>query len=73
MEHAKKMLLIEPSLLEKINQSTHSDTPTSRLDIEMKNILDSNMDDRKKMIYIYKYYKDTYASMRKTEDLLNYQ
>lgn len=50
MEHAKKMLLIEPSLLEKNNQSTHSDTPTSRLDIEMKNILDSNMDDRKKMI-----------------------
>lgn len=51
MEHAKKMLLIEPSLIEKIHQNTNnSDTPTSRLDIEMKNILDSNMDDRKKMI-----------------------
>lgn len=50
MEHAKKMLLIEPRLIEKLNQHKNDDNPTSRLDTEMKDILDSDMDDRKKCI-----------------------
>lgn len=50
MEHAKKMLLIEPSLIEKVNQCNNVDTPSSRLDTEMKNILDSKVEDRKKCI-----------------------
>lgn len=50
MEHAKKMLLIEPSLIEKLNQTSNVDNHTSRLDTEMKKILNSNMDDRKKCI-----------------------
>lgn len=50
MEHAKKMLLIEPSLIEKFNQQNNIDSPTSRLDTEMKNILNSSMEDRKKCI-----------------------
>lgn len=50
MEHAKKMLLIEPSVLEKLNHQNNDDNPTSRLDGEMETILKSNMDDRKKCI-----------------------
>lgn len=43
------MVLIEPSLIEKLNQH-NSDNPTSRLiDTEMKNILNTNIDDRKKI------------------------
>lgn len=50
MENAKKMLLIEPGLVDRLNQLNNSDNPTSRLDIEMKDILNSKMDDRKKCI-----------------------
>lgn len=50
MENAKKMLLIEPSLIEKFNQHHNPDNPISRLDTEMKNILSSNLDDRKKSV-----------------------
>lgn len=50
MENAKKMLLIEPSLVEKLNQYNRSDNPSSRLDTEMSDILNSKMDDRKKCI-----------------------
>lgn len=48
MDNAKKMLLIEPSLLEKLKQPSTNDTPLSRLDLEMQNILNSNIEDRKK-------------------------
>lgn len=51
MEHTKKMLLIEPSLIDKINRRNEShENPKSRLDTEMQNILDSKDDDRKKWI-----------------------
>ncbi|CAK1546863.1 unnamed protein product [Leptosia nina] len=50
MEHAKRMVLIEPHLIEKINSCNTSDNPTSRLDAEMKKILSSKLDDRKKCI-----------------------
>lgn len=50
MEHAKKMLLIDPSVIEKIQQHNAVDSPMSRLDTEMQNILKSEMDDRKKCI-----------------------
>lgn len=50
MEHAKKMLLIDPSVIEKINQNNTVDSPMSRLDTEMQNILKSNIEDRKKCI-----------------------
>lgn len=50
MEHAKKMLLIEPSLIDKLNKHSNTDNPLSRLDMEMNKILNSNMDDRKKCI-----------------------
>lgn len=48
MEHAKKMLLVDPSVLEKINQPNTTDNPLSRLDTEMQNILKSDMEERKK-------------------------
>lgn len=50
MEHAKKMLLIEPSLIERLNQHSNVDNPIARLETEMKNVLNANMDDRKKSI-----------------------
>lgn len=50
MDNAKKMLLIEPSLFEKLKQSKTTDTPLSRLDSEMQNILNNDMEDRKKCI-----------------------
>lgn len=50
MESVKKMLLVEPSLIEKLKQSTASDTPLSRLDSDMNNILKKNIDDREKCI-----------------------
>lgn len=50
MEHAKKMLLVDPSIFEKIKQQSSVDSPTSRLDTEMQNILNSHMEDRKKCI-----------------------
>lgn len=50
MEHAKKMLLIDPSMFEKIKQQNSADSPMSRLDIELQNILNSQMEDRKKCI-----------------------
>lgn len=51
MEHTKKMLLVEPSLIDKINERNAShENPKSRLDTEMQNILKSNDDDRKKWI-----------------------
>lgn len=51
MDNAKKMLLIEPGLIDKINQrQNNSDNPLSRLDTEMQEILNSNIEDRKKCI-----------------------
>lgn len=50
MEHAKKMLLIDPSVIEKMNHHDSVENPMSRLDAEMQNILKSDMDDRKKCI-----------------------
>lgn len=50
MEHAKKMLLIDPSVIEKMNQHDSVNNPMSRLDAEMQNILKSDMEDRKKCI-----------------------
>lgn len=50
MEHAKKMLLIDPSIIDKISQHNSVDTPISRLDSEMQKILKSNEEDRKKCI-----------------------
>lgn len=53
MDHAKKMLLIEPSLIKNMNQynNLHKvENSTSRLGTEMQNIFNSNIDDRKKCI-----------------------
>ncbi|KOB67848.1 hypothetical protein OBRU01_15968 [Operophtera brumata] len=50
MEHAKKMVLIDPSVIEKINQHNTVDSPISRLDTEMQKNLKSNIEDRKKCI-----------------------
>lgn len=51
MEHTKKMLLVEPGLIDKINERSEShENPKSRLDAEMQNILKSNDDDRTKWI-----------------------
>lgn len=48
MEHAKRMILVEPNLIDKMNQRDVANDPKSRLDIEMQNILKSKDDDRKK-------------------------
>lgn len=50
MDNAKKMILIDPSVLEKLKQPSTVDTPLSRLDKEMQDILNSNTEDRQKCI-----------------------
>lgn len=50
MENAKKMVLVEPSLIEKLKQHTNVENPKSRLDAEMQKILNSKMEDTKKCI-----------------------
>ncbi|KAH9642906.1 hypothetical protein HF086_003505 [Spodoptera exigua] len=53
MENAKKMILIEPGLIEKLKQENKVTSNLSRLDIEMQNIMNSKMEDRKKwMLYL---------------------
>ncbi|CAK1578196.1 unnamed protein product [Parnassius mnemosyne] len=47
MENAKKMILIEPGLIEKLKQENKVNSNLSRLDIEMQNIM---TEDRKKWI-----------------------
>lgn len=49
MEHTKKMILIEPEVIERLKSvgNLHEDS-LSRLDKEMQNILKSKMDDREK-------------------------
>lgn len=48
MENAKKMVLVEPGLLDRINQANNVNTPLSRLDSEMQKILNSKTEDREK-------------------------
>lgn len=48
MESAKKMLLVEPGVLEKLKQENNTISPLSRLDKEMQNILNRKLDDREK-------------------------
>ncbi|CAK1582677.1 unnamed protein product [Parnassius mnemosyne] len=50
MENAKKMILIEPGLIEKLKQENKVNSNLSRLDIEMQNIMNSKTEDRKKWI-----------------------
>ncbi|CAH0730640.1 unnamed protein product, partial [Brenthis ino] len=53
MENAKKMILIEPGLIEKLKQENKVNSNLSRLDIEMQNIMNSKTEDRKKwMLYL---------------------
>lgn len=53
MENAKKMILIEPALIEKLKQENKVTSNLSRLDIEMQNIMNSKTEDRKKwMLYL---------------------
>lgn len=53
MENAKKMILIEPGLIEKLKQENEVNSNLSRLDIEMQNIMNSKTEDRKKwMLYL---------------------
>lgn len=54
MENTKKMLLIEPCLLEKLKQKDNScNESLSRLDKEMHKIMTSKMDDREKWSTYY--------------------
>lgn len=54
MENTKKMILVEPSVLEKLKQKEHSSDDTlSRLDKEMDKIIRSKMDDREKWSLYY--------------------
>lgn len=49
MEHAKKMLLIEPSVIEKLKKNdSFCDDSLSRLDKEMHKIINSKLEDREK-------------------------
>lgn len=50
MQHAKKMLLVEPELIERLKESNEntSENTLSRLDSEMQKILQSKMNDRDK-------------------------
>lgn len=48
MENCKKMLLITPETMEKLKKESISETPLSRLDNEMQNILKTKMQDREK-------------------------
>lgn len=76
MEHVKKMLLVEPSLIDKISQKNVGDgmnNPKSRLDVEMQNILKSNDDDRKNAFCTYKFYKDINTLLEKIVNLTNLQ
>ncbi|CAH0715628.1 unnamed protein product, partial [Brenthis ino] len=50
MENAKKMIFIEPGLIEKLKQENKVNSNLSRLDIEMQNIMNSKTEDRKKWI-----------------------
>lgn len=50
MENVKKMVLVEPSVIEKLTQHNNVENPKSRLDAEMQKILESNMEDTKKCI-----------------------
>lgn len=50
MENAKRMLLVEPSVIEKLKQPSAGDTNLSRLDADMNNILKRNIEDREKCI-----------------------
>lgn len=53
MENAKKMILIEPGLIEKLKQENKVNSNLSRLDMEMQNIMNSKIEDRKKwMLYL---------------------
>lgn len=48
MENVKKMILIEPELIDKLKQEHASDNVLSRLDTEMHKILKRNVGDREK-------------------------
>lgn len=48
MDHCKKMILIEPEVMERLKKEPMNDTTTSRLDAEMQNILKTKLDDREK-------------------------
>lgn len=51
MENAKKMLLVEPELLDRLKQEkTVSTDPLTQLDNEMQNVLNMKKDDREKWI-----------------------
>lgn len=51
MEHAKKMVLVDPSLLEKMSQfQKNAPDPISRFDQEMQLILNKRNDDREKWL-----------------------
>ncbi|CAH2109053.1 unnamed protein product [Euphydryas editha] len=53
MENEKKMILIEPGLIEKLKQENKVNSNLSRLDIKMQNIMNSKTEDRKKwMLYL---------------------
>lgn len=50
MENFKKMLLVEPDLIEKLQNHSTIENPLSRLDNEMQKILNTKLDDREKWI-----------------------
>lgn len=50
MENFKKMLLIEPDLIDKLKKDHTAESPLSRLDDEMQKILHKKIEDREKWI-----------------------